>query len=47
VGGELTPYAEAAPAARQKAAAARRQAVIFQWLRELRQRADVVENYKQ
>ena len=46
VNGELIPYSEAAPSARQKAAVERRRAVIFQWVRELRQRADVVENYK-
>jgi hypothetical protein len=46
VNGELTPYAQAEPIARQKAAAERRSAVIFQWMRELRQRADVVEMYK-
>ena len=44
--GRLTPYAEAEPLARQKAAAQRRNAIIFQWMRELRQRADVVELYK-
>jgi hypothetical protein len=43
VNGQLTPYAEAEPVARQKAAAERRAAIIFQWMRELRQRADVVE----
>lgn len=46
VNGELTPYEAAEPAARQKAAAERRRAVIFQWMRELRQRADVVEMYR-
>jgi hypothetical protein len=46
VNGRQIPYEEAAPAARQKAAAERRRAIIFQWMRELRQRADVVENYK-
>jgi hypothetical protein len=46
VNGQLTPYAEAAPTARQKAAAERRRALIFQWMRELRQRADVVELYR-
>jgi hypothetical protein len=45
VNGELTPYAEAEPVARQRAAEARRRGVIFQWMRELRQRADVVEMY--
>jgi hypothetical protein len=43
VSGQVTPYAEAEPVARQKAAAERRAAIIFQWMRELRQRADVVE----
>jgi hypothetical protein len=43
--GRVIPFVEAEPAARQKAAAERRQAVIFQWMRELRQRADVVELY--
>jgi hypothetical protein len=43
VNGQVTPYAEAEPVARQKAAAERRAAIIFQWMRELRQRADVVE----
>lgn len=46
VNGQLTPYEQAEPAARQKAAAERRSAIIFQWLRELRQRADVVEQYR-
>jgi hypothetical protein len=46
VNGELTPYAEAQPVARQRAAAARRRGIIFQWMRELRQRADVVELYR-
>ena len=43
--GQVIPFAEAEPLARRRAAAARRQAVIFQWMRELRQRADVVEMY--
>lgn len=43
VNGELVPFAQAQPLARQKAAAERRTAIIFQWMRELRQRADVVE----
>ncbi len=43
--GQAIPFAEAEPVARQRAAAARRQAVIFQWMRELRQRAAVVEMY--
>ena len=44
--GRLIPFVEAEPAARQKAAAERRRALIFQWMRELHQRADVVELYK-
>ena len=43
--GRVTPFIEAAPVARQKAAAERRRAIIFQWMRELRQRADVVVLY--
>jgi hypothetical protein len=43
--GRVLPFVEAEPAARQKAAAERRGAIIFQWMRELRQRADVVELY--
>lgn len=46
VNGVLTPYPEAEPLARQKAAAERRSAIVFQWMRELRQRADVVEMYR-
>lgn len=44
-GGEVMPFVRAEPAAREKAAAQRRQAIIFQWMRELRARADVVELY--
>lgn len=44
--GRVIPFVEAAAAARQKAAAERRRAVIFQWMRELHQRADVVELYQ-
>lgn len=44
--GRVIPFVEAEPAARQRAAAERRQAVIFQWMRELHQRADVVELFK-
>jgi hypothetical protein len=44
--GRVIPFVEAAPAARQQAAAERRRAVIFQWMRELHQRADVVELYQ-
>lgn len=45
VNGRVLPFVEAEPTARAKAAAERRRAIIFQWLRELRQRADVVELY--
>jgi hypothetical protein len=44
--GRLIPFAEAEPAARQKAADERRRAVVFQWMRELHQRADIVELYE-
>jgi hypothetical protein len=44
--GRVIPFVEAEPAARQQAAAERRRAVIFQWMRELHQRADVVELYQ-
>ena len=43
--GRVLPFVEAEPVARQKAAAERRGAMIFQWMRELRQRANVVELY--
>lgn len=43
--GVVVPFVEAEPVARQRAAEERRNAVIFQWMRELRQRADVVELY--
>jgi hypothetical protein len=43
--GVVVPFVEAEPVARQRAAAERRDAIIFQWMRELRQRADVVELY--
>ena len=43
--GRVIPFVEAESLARQKAAAERRRAIIFQWMRELRQRADVVELY--
>ena len=39
--GVLIPFEEAAPTARQRAAAQRRDALIGQWLRDLRARADV------
>lgn len=43
--GQVIPFVEAEPVARLRAAAERRGAIIFQWMRELRQRADVVERY--
>lgn len=43
-GGVLMPLADALPDARQRASAARRQTTIDQWARDLRSRADVVEN---
>ena len=43
--GRVIPFVEAEPVARQKAATERRRAIIFQWMRELRQRADVLELY--
>jgi hypothetical protein len=46
VNGELLPFEAAEPSARQKAAAERRSAIVFQWMRELRQRADVTELYR-
>jgi hypothetical protein len=45
--GRVMSFAEAEPLARQRAAAERRQAIIMQWVRELHQRADVVELYRQ
>lgn len=41
--GAVIPFDEAAPAARQSAAAARRGATILQWMGDLRQRAEIVE----
>ena len=40
--GQLMPFAEAEPLARQRASAARRKATIDQWIGDLRARADVV-----
>jgi hypothetical protein len=40
--GRLMPFAEAEPEARQRAAAERRTAMIGQWHRDLRGRAEVV-----
>lgn len=44
--GRVMSFVDAEPMAREKAAAERRRAVIFQWMRELHQRADVVELYR-
>jgi hypothetical protein len=41
--GAVIPFAEAEPAARQRAARVRRDATIAQWLADLRQRAEVVQ----
>ena len=43
-GGDLTPFDEAAPVARQRASSERRRATIDQWLRDLRSRADIAIN---
>ena len=43
-GGDLTPFDEAEPVARQRASSERRRATIDQWLRDLRSRADVAIN---
>ena len=40
--GALIPFEDAEPAARERAAADRRNATVAQWMRELRTRADVV-----
>jgi hypothetical protein len=44
--GRVMPFVEAEPVARQKAANERRRAFIFQWMRELHQRAEIVELYQ-
>jgi hypothetical protein len=44
--GKLIPFDEAEPAARQRASAERRQSTIGQWLRDVRERADVVVLYE-
>jgi hypothetical protein len=44
--GRLIPFPEAEPRARQRVAAERREAIITQWLRDLRARAEVVELFK-
>ncbi len=41
--GTVIPFDEAQSTARQSAAAARRGATILQWMRDLRQRAEIVE----
>ena len=43
VGDRLIPFEEAEPVARERAGAERRQALIVEWMRDLRQRADVTE----
>ena len=42
--GLLMSFDEAEPIARTRASALRRAALVAQWLRDLRARADVVEN---
>ena len=44
--GKPIPFDEAAPLARQRASANRRQSTIAQWLRDLRDRAEVLVLYK-
>jgi hypothetical protein len=44
--GEMMLFQDAEPLARQRAAAERRAVLIAQWIRDLRQRAEVVELYK-
>jgi hypothetical protein len=44
--GRVMSFVDAEPEARQKAAAERRRAIIFQWMRELHQRAEIVELYQ-
>ena len=43
-GGDLTPFDEAEPVARQRASSERRRVTIDQWLRDLRSRADIAIN---
>ena len=43
-GGDLIPFDEAEPVARQRAGGERRRATIDQWLRDLRSRADIAIN---
>ena len=42
--GEVVPYEEAEPIARQRASGERRRAIVSQWIRDLRSRADVTVN---
>jgi hypothetical protein len=44
--GKPIPFDEAEPIARQRTSSERRQSTIVQWLRDLRQRADIVVMYK-
>ena len=44
--GKPIPFEEAEPLARQRSSSERRESTIAQWLRDLRQRADVVVVYK-
>jgi len=43
-GGELMPFDEAEPIARQGTSSVRRRAIIDQWIRDLRTRTDVAIN---
>jgi hypothetical protein len=43
-GGDAIPFEEAVPAARQRASSERRSAIVGQWIRDLRSRADVALN---
>jgi hypothetical protein len=43
-GGAIVPYEEAEPIARQRASSERRRAIVSQWIRDLRSRADVTVN---
>lgn len=43
-GGTLTPFEEGEPIARQRASSERRRAIVDQWIRDLRTRADVAVN---
>lgn len=45
--GAMIPFEDAEPIARQRAAAERRASTITQWMRDLRARANVVENSRQ